>query len=210
MLGQAPVERADAARNRQRILAVASHMVASHGAEALSLDEVARAAGVGVGTVYRRFGDRAGLLYALIDERERQFQVAFMEGEPPLGPGAPPAQRLRAFLHAFLDRVEEQRELLVNLEMASSPPDRYVRGPHQIRHVHLTTLLAQARPGADARYLADALLAALSPGLVQHQREVRGLTVDQIKAGLDDLIACVLPGEADGPDRRRQPAVAGG
>ena len=50
--------------------------------------EVAAAAGVGVGTLYRRFGDRSGLAYALIDERERAFQSAFIEGPSPLGPGA--------------------------------------------------------------------------------------------------------------------------
>src|SRR5690606_40488482 len=96
LVDQAPAERADAARNRRRILAAASEIVATRGASSLSLDEVARAAGVGVGTVYRRFGDRAGLVSALVDEREVEFQAAFMNGPPPLGPGAPPEQRLRA------------------------------------------------------------------------------------------------------------------
>lgn len=188
LLDQAPPERADAARNRLRILAAASELVAGRGAEALSLDEVARVAGVGVGTVYRRFRDRAGLLYALIDERERQFQAAFMEGPPPLGPGAPPTERLRAFLHAFLDRIEAQRELLVNID-ASVPVERFSQGPHLVLQVHVAGLLTQIRPDADPHYLADVLLAALSPSLVHHQREVRGISTDQIKAGLDTLVA---------------------
>ncbi|WP_328807853.1 helix-turn-helix domain-containing protein [Nonomuraea antri] len=89
IVGQPGPERADAARNRQKIIEVAARMIAEQGAEQLSLDEVARAAGVGVGTVYRRFGDRAGLVYALIDESERRFQAAFLTGPPPLGPGGP-------------------------------------------------------------------------------------------------------------------------
>ncbi|MFD0487880.1 TetR/AcrR family transcriptional regulator [Saccharopolyspora spinosporotrichia] len=87
IIGQRPTERADAARNRRKILLAASRLIAENGAEHLSLDEVADAAQVGVGTVYRRFRDRAGLVQSLLDERERQFQEAFMQGPPPLGPG---------------------------------------------------------------------------------------------------------------------------
>lgn len=191
LLDQAPPERADAARNRLRILDAAGRLVSSRGAEALSLDEVARVAGVGVGTVYRRFGDRAGLLYALTDERERRFQAAFMEGPPPLGPGAPPAQRLRAFLYAFLDHIEDQRELLVNLE-ASKSVGWFNEGPYLVRQVHVVSLMTQLRPDAHPHYLTDVLLATLSPSLIQHQREVRGLSPEQIKAGLDTLVDCLI------------------
>ena len=55
-----PRERADAARNRARILAAAEELVAEQGIEAVSMEDVARAACVGTGTLYRRFGDRAG------------------------------------------------------------------------------------------------------------------------------------------------------
>ncbi|NUR86254.1 MAG: TetR family transcriptional regulator, partial [Nonomuraea sp.] len=49
-------ERTDAARNRAKILAAAADIVAAHGVAGLSMAEVAAAAGVGVGTLYRRFG----------------------------------------------------------------------------------------------------------------------------------------------------------
>lgn len=188
LVGQERAERADAARNRRKILEAAARMVAANGASSLSLDEVARAAGVGVGTVYRRFGDQAGLVSALIDERERQFQQAFMTGPPPLGPGAPPAERIRAFLHALLDRLEEQWELVL-LGETSSPTGRYGTGPYQVRHIHLVTLLGQLKPEADVHYLADALLAPLAPSLLTYQRRVRGFTVQRIKAGLDELLS---------------------
>ncbi len=86
---EAPKERADAARNRQRILEAAGALVAEQGIEAISMDDVARAACVGTGTLYRRFGDRAGLAFALLDEQTRDFQNALISGPPPLGPGAP-------------------------------------------------------------------------------------------------------------------------
>ncbi|MGW5681012.1 TetR/AcrR family transcriptional regulator [Nonomuraea sp. NPDC003754] len=184
--GQPPAERADAARNRQKIIEVAARMLASHGAEHLSLDEVAREANVGVGTVYRRFGDRAGLIYALIDAKEREFQSAFMTGPPPIGPGAPPAERVRAFLHALIDRKVSQRELFMMLE--AGPPKGRFSGPYKLHHTHLATLLAQVRPEADASFLADALLAPINACLISHQQSERGMTAEAIKAGMDDLL----------------------
>jgi AcrR family transcriptional regulator len=60
--------RSDAERNRQRVLAAAAELFATEGVEA-SLEEVAARAGVGVGTVYRRFGDREGLIDALFEDQ---------------------------------------------------------------------------------------------------------------------------------------------
>nr|WP_055508291.1 TetR/AcrR family transcriptional regulator [Nonomuraea pusilla] len=187
--GQPQPERADAARNRQKIIEVAARLIDEKGAEQLSLDEVARAAGVGVGTVYRRFGDRCGLLRALIDEHERRFQAAFMNGPPPLGPGAPPAQRITAFLHGLVDRIDQQQALFLALEKGGSGA-RY-GGPYRVYRVHLATLIAQARPGAAAGFLADALLAPVNANLLCHQRDERGMTTEDIKNGLTDLATAV-------------------
>ncbi|GGT17814.1 TetR/AcrR family transcriptional regulator [Nonomuraea spiralis] len=192
IVGQPQPERADAARNRRKIIEVAATMIAERGADELSLDEVAKAACVGVGTVYRRFGDRAGLVLALIDERERRFQEAFLSGPPPLGPGAPPAERVTAFLHALVDRIVEQEELFLLLE--NGPGKARYSGPYKVHHVHLSSLLAQSRPGPHCAYLADALLAPASAWLIRFQREERGMTVEDIKAGLADLAAVVVRG----------------
>ncbi|OLF16795.1 TetR family transcriptional regulator [Actinophytocola xanthii] len=184
--GGGPAERADAARNRQKILRAAARLVAARGADALALDEVAAAAGVGVGTVYRRFADRGVLAQALLDERERRFQEAFISGPPPLGPGAPALERIRAFLHAFVDRLEEQGTLLMVAETAT-PKARFETGAYRLHHSHLAGLLAEARPGTDAHFLADALLAPLAAAQFVHQRE-NDLSVERIKAGLDQLL----------------------
>ncbi|WP_206184511.1 TetR/AcrR family transcriptional regulator [Thermoactinospora rubra] len=185
VLGQAQPERADAARNRQKILDAAARLLAECGGEHLSLDEVARAAGVGVGTVYRRFGDRSGLLFALIDERERRFQEAFMSGPPPLGPGAPPVERITAFLHALVDRIAAQENLFLLLER--NPSRKGDSGPYQIHRLHLAALIAEVKPQADAMFLADALLAPLSANLIFR----RGYTHERIKAGLESLVKAV-------------------
>lgn len=185
--GRPPAERADAARNRRRILRAAAEVIAARGPEAVSMDEVARAAGVGVGTVYRRFGDRARLVYAVLDDRERDFQEAFLHGPPPLGPGASAPERLRAFLHALADRTEAQADLLLMAE-ADPPGARFRDGSYGLYHLHLAVLLGRIRPGSDTGYLADALLAPLAANLFVHQRRARGMSLDRVKAGLDVVI----------------------
>lgn len=186
-----PAERADAARNRKRILDAARDIVRTRGVEGLSMEEVAQSAGVGIGTVYRRFGDRAGLAYALLDEREREFQESFLRGAPPLGPGAAAAERITAFLHALVARVEEQSALLLLAEH-NTPHARYLSGAYAVHHRHLAELLRQARPGSDEHYLADALLAPLGAGVVTYQREIAGMQPERIKAGLADLVRALV------------------
>src|SRR5258707_4560553 len=89
----APAERGDAARNRGLLLEAARTLIADRGAEAVTMDEVATAAGVGKGTLFRRFGSRAGLMIVLLHEDDEAEQTGFMVGPPPLRPGAPPLTR---------------------------------------------------------------------------------------------------------------------
>ncbi|CAN5827638.1 TetR/AcrR family transcriptional regulator [soil metagenome] len=189
--GDPPPERADAARNRHALLDAARRIIGSCGVDALSMDRVGAEASVGVGTVYRRFGDRAGLLYALLDEGERRLQEGFLSGPPPLGPGAPPAQRIRAMLHALVDLLESEGDLQAYAD-AQSPTSRFRSGAHWARRAHLRSLLDLARPGIDAVYVADALLAAVSAALVLHQRRELGFSTERIKAGVDSLLEGVL------------------
>lgn len=127
IFGDPPAERADAARNRGRILDAARRLIAERGVEAVSMDDVAAAAGVGKGTLYRRFGDKAGLGVAVLDARERDLQDSILRGPPPLGPGAPPRQRLHAFVDAYLDYLGRNLDLVVMCE-ASSAGARYRSG----------------------------------------------------------------------------------
>src|SRR3954451_2858523 len=91
-----PPERADAARNRRAVLDAAARLFRARGAACVTMEAVAAEAGVGMGTVFRRCGDRASLARAVISEHESQLQEAMIRGEPPLGPGAPARERLVA------------------------------------------------------------------------------------------------------------------
>jgi AcrR family transcriptional regulator len=152
-----PKERADAARNRAAILDAAARLFAEHGVEAVSMDQVAAAAGVGKGTLFRRFGDKAGLAVALLDARERVLQEAILSGPPPLGPGAPESERLVAFADAYLDYAVAYLPL-VRMSETASPGARYRIGAYRFWHRHVAILLPDA---ADPEYAAHALLASL-------------------------------------------------
>ena len=154
-------ERADAARNRAKILDAAARLFARHGIAAVSMDQIAAAAGVGKGTLFRRFGDKAGLAAALLDNLERDLQEAVLFGPPPLGPGAPPLDRLVAFLRAYAEFLDEHLEL-IHLSETARPGARYRVGVYWLWHRHVALQLAGARDDIDADYLAHVLLAPLA------------------------------------------------
>jgi AcrR family transcriptional regulator len=197
VVGQPRRERADAVRNRAAILHAAERLFAERGISAVSMDAVAAAAGVGKGTLFRRFGDKAGLAVALLDERERELQAAVLSGPPPLGPGAPPGERLRAFASSYVDFAIRHVALL-HVSETGSPGARYRIGSYRLWHRHVAALLAEARPDLDAEFAAHALLAALSADVVTGL--LRELDADRLRAGVDQLVAVYLGAVHSGSD----------
>jgi AcrR family transcriptional regulator len=153
-----PKERVDAARNRAAVLEAAARLFAEQGVEAVSMDQVAAAAGVGKGTLFRRFGDKSGLAAALLDARERVLQEAILHGPPPLGPGAAADERLTTFVDAYFDYLLEHLDL-IRMSETAAPGARYRIGAYRFWHRH-TAILLGATP--DPEHTAHALLAALS------------------------------------------------
>ena len=182
------VERADAARNRQRILTAAATLFGQRGADNVSMEEVASAAGVGKGTLYRRFPDRAALAVALLDEHERGLQERLIRGEPPLGPGAPPADRLAAFYAAMIDLLDRHLALALAAEVGEA---RYRTGAYRAWTAHVGVLLRQAGVEDSGGALAEALLAPLAGELYGHLRR-RGLTPEDVAKSLTALARRVL------------------
>ena len=202
-----PRERADAARNRALVLQAAWRLYTHGGVEALTTDAVAQEAGVGKGTVYRRFRDKSGLVAALLDDKEKELQLAMVSGPPPLGPdAATQAERRVAFVHAYLDYMQAHLDLLLASETAA-PGARYRLGVYQFWKTHLTMLFAEDAkntddtentententeasrkppPGApDPEFRAYTVLALLDASLVSHLL-ADGWTWDRIRAGVD-------------------------
>jgi AcrR family transcriptional regulator len=190
VLDGTPCERADAARNRRRILEAAAELIDEQGAEHVSMEAIAEAAGVGKGTLFRRFGDRVGLMNALLDERERDLQEAMIRGAAPLGPGAPPVERIVAFGRALLAHIESNGELLLSAERGAA---RFNARVYVFYRTHLLTLIRDAAPEADADYLADVLLAPLAARFHLYMRRAREFDLERLETGYEDLVRRALP-----------------
>jgi AcrR family transcriptional regulator len=173
----APQERGDAARNRVLLLDAARRLIAERGAEAVSMDDIAAAAGVGKGTVFRRFGSRAGLMMVLLDEDEKANQEAFLFGPPPLGPDAQPLERLLAFGRERMCFADTHYALL---SAANRDPQSRYSAPAMLQHTHVRLLLDTAGTTGDLDAQTDALLALLDADYVRHQLADRGETLQSL------------------------------
>jgi AcrR family transcriptional regulator len=183
VLGTPSRERADAARNRMKVLDAAERLFAERGITAVTMDDVAAAAGVGKGTVYRRFTDKGGLAVALLDERERELQHAILNGPPPLGPGAAPHVRTGAFLAAYTGFLDAHGDLVAMSE-TNSVGARFAIGAYRFWRLHLTNLLRDAGV-ADPWLRAELVLAPLSAETYRHLR--RSADAPTIAAALHAL-----------------------
>ncbi|MGW0805150.1 TetR/AcrR family transcriptional regulator [Nonomuraea sp. NPDC002799] len=166
-MAEGRAERADAARNRQAVLRATERLLAEGGGDHVSLDRVAALAEVGKGTVFRRFGSRAGLLQALLEERSQYLREAVVNGPAPLGPGAPARERLLAFLDG-LGAIAEGNAILLSAHEQACAEDKYADPSYRSWHRHLSALLTEARPDLDAGFLAHAILAVFDGDLVRH------------------------------------------
>jgi polyketide synthase 12 len=158
--GRPRAERADATRNRRQLLAVAREMVAELGADKVTMDGLAERADLGKGTVYRRFGTRAGIFHALLEDDEHAFQHRVLAGPPPLGPGAEPLDRLVAYGRARIAYLAD------HVTIVRSSLDRHravpAEGGSGFTQTHIRMLLGHAGTGvADLDSLTVQLTSAL-------------------------------------------------
>jgi AcrR family transcriptional regulator len=189
-------ERADAARNRRAILLATEELLTRFPPEQISMEQVAAEAGVGKGTVFHRFGNRAGLMRALMQERAMDLQHAVVNGPPPLGPGAPPRERLLAFIDGVIEVVSRNKGLLAALDHAEAVvqariPDGEPPPLHALWHRHISELIHEARPDLDADLTAHLILASLHSDPIQRLLAAEG-GADRLSDGLKTIIEALL------------------
>ncbi|MET9609454.1 helix-turn-helix domain-containing protein [Streptomyces sp. NPDC006512] len=182
-------QRADAVRNRAQILAAAEQLFTEREPRSVTMDQIAKAAGVGRATLYRRFPDPASVAAALLDEHERILQGRLAYGPPPLGPGAPPAQRLTAFYTAAVQHLERHLPLALGTRPG---PARFAGATYGQWRAHVRGLLAAAG-AADPDASVDVLLSPLAPEVYQFQRYTLGFAPERIAEALGRLACGVLP-----------------
>ncbi|KQR00236.1 TetR family transcriptional regulator [Arthrobacter sp. Leaf141] len=193
--GVAPVtaaERSDAARNRERLLRAARELIEEGGVAGLTMDRLAEYAGVGKGTVFRRFGSRAGLMVTLLNDSETDFQSRFMFGPPPLGPGAPGLERLIACGIGRIQYVLAFGDLVLAAEMASR--GRFEVPAAALWNRHIEMLLRQEGYAPEPGLMAGSLAATLDPERLLNLVRVHGVAPERLMASWQDLVTRVVRG----------------
>ncbi|MFG2676617.1 TetR/AcrR family transcriptional regulator [Streptomyces sp. NPDC048445] len=176
--------RADATRNREAVLAAADTLFARcESPEAVTMADIAAAAGVGKATLFRGFGDRTGLIHALYEMRLAPIRLAVEEGPPPLGPTTPPLERVPALLDAVLCFKIDNRYLALALE-GTGGDSPYAAEHYERWHSTLQAALEQIPGLADSDFTAHALLAATRADLVEHLVGQQRMTREQMQTQL--------------------------
>jgi AcrR family transcriptional regulator len=188
LAGETPRERSDAARNRDAVLCAAREMVRDCGVEALTMDAVAAQAGVGKGTVFRRFESRAGLMAALVNALEVDWQEAVISGPPPLGPGAPALDRLLAMGRSRMELNLTHAELME----AAGWQKTHGHAAHSFIVMHVRHLLAEMGVDGDLYVIASVIIAPLSATILRQQIDLDGLDLDRIYAGWSDIVRRIV------------------
>jgi AcrR family transcriptional regulator len=192
-------ERADAAANRTRIVETAERLFAARGVAAVTMADVAAEAGVGKGTLYRRFGDKGELCLALMDNQLRAFQNIMLDRmRQTQAQGVGPLARLQQFLDAWVHFTDEQLPLLCEVQRHGVHADDH-SAPYFWLHLTVVGLLRGARAAGevdaatDVVLAADLLLAPLRAQSFQFLRQERGFSLADISRGLTRLAAGLTP-----------------
>src|SRR3954469_3386880 len=183
LLGDITPERRDAARNREALLVAAQALIEHCGIDGVTMDALAARAGVGKGTVFRRFGSREGLMAALLNFSETEWQPSVISGPPPLGPGAPPMERLLAFGRSRL----EVNLRLADLIRAAGAAGVRSYAAYSFVAMHTRHLMGELGVRGDIALLATALLAPLEVPILEQQVRIEQIEVDRIFESWVDL-----------------------
>jgi AcrR family transcriptional regulator len=148
--GAARKPRADAQRNRDSLLEAAKAAFTEAGPEA-SLDEIARRAGVGIGTLYRHFPTRDAIVEAVYRREVQQLADA----APRLIESMPPAEALRAWMRVFIDYIAAKKVITPALKSSvGGGSAAYADSSVRINEA-IALLVGRARESGDIRPNAD-------------------------------------------------------
>ncbi len=179
--------RADAQRNRERILEVARHAFTQHGADA-TLDEIARLAEIGPGTLYRHFPTRDDLIEAVYRSEVEKLAAAGDRFETTM----PPLAALRAWMLLFIDHVADKRLILPAMETVAGGSMRLIEGARGMIYGTFLRLIQSAvghgdlRPEVEPDDLVRGLIGVFHttsmPGWESSARRIVDLLIDGARA----------------------------
>jgi AcrR family transcriptional regulator len=142
--------RADAQRNRERILEVAKAVFTRNGAAA-SLDDIARQAGIGPGTLYRHFPTRDALIEAVYRSEVEKLAAA----EQHFAVEMPPLEALRAWMLLFIDHVSGKKLIIAAMDSVPGGSVRLMEGSRSLIHTAFVASVKRAIASGDLRSDTD-------------------------------------------------------
>jgi AcrR family transcriptional regulator len=193
IIGEPRPERSDAARNRAALLEAATRLIEQRGIGSVTMEAVAAEARVGKGTVFRRFHSREGLMAALLDHSEAEWQARVMGGPPPLGPGAPPMDRLLAFGHSRIEVNLRHADLI----RAAGQAGTRSYAAYSFVATHTRFLLGELGVRGDVALLATALMAPIESSILEQQVKIEQMDLERIRSGWADLAGRIVENPGD-------------
>ncbi len=190
--------RRDAAENRALILQTAEKLFEERGVNAVNMADIAQAAGVGKGTLYRRFANKGELCLALMDTQMVEFQDGMIARMQTLSEqDISKLEQLDQFLDALVHFTDIHSPLLCVAQRAGllEGENDSIQLPHFWQYMTVKGLLRGAQIDGDISsdldidYFADAILAPLKADIFRYQRQVREFPLDRISAGLRRLVS---------------------
>ncbi len=142
--------RVDAQRNRERILEVAREAFTRHGPDA-TLDDIARRAEVGPGTLYRHFATRDRLIEAVYRSEVEKLTEAGQRYTATLRP----IEALRAWMLVFIDYVANKLLIVPAMDTVPGGSKRMMEGTHGLIHSTFRGLIERAVANGDLRAGTD-------------------------------------------------------
>jgi AcrR family transcriptional regulator len=180
--------RADALKNRELLLQTAQRLFAESGVDAVTMSDVADAAGVGKGTLYRHFPNgKPDLCQVLIDADQRDLQNRTLAR---LREQGDPLTDLEWFLREVVAFVNRNQRFMFAASSMSTTLDHPA---HRWWRLTIRGLLARINPLLDADYMADVLFVMVDPRTIHFQMHARGYDYDQIASALVSLLRQIIP-----------------
>ena len=175
--------RSDALKNRELLIQTAQRLFAENGVDAVTMSDVAEAAHVGKGTLYRHFASKGDLCHVLIDNDQRDLQNRTFAR---LREGGDAMQDLTWFLREVMAFLERNQEITL---AASAQLGGMIDHPAHIWwRQTIRGLLLRMKPDFDVDYVSDVVFVMLDPRTLHYQTTARGFSYEQASDSLVTLL----------------------
>ncbi len=176
----------------QRILEAAEALFAENGLEAVSMYSIAKRAGIGQGSLYRRFTDKGEICSALLSTSSERFLSRLEQELQATAGSSAPLEDLQSSIEQVVDFIDQHAELLQMIKSEFTGKKQLTQFEHPIFRRLNAVMTQRIRRAADdglliavdPQFAATALIAVLSPDLYLYQQKLHSSTKEEISKGV--------------------------